>query len=186
MGNSYPPSSFCVSTAANESSEPKVYKIKSFLKLVLLSDGAWAMDVLILLNASFSESVHFNCALFLTICCKGLTIWAKSGTNLHTKLIVPIKYYIPFLLWGKRICSIALILSSSMEILFVKITWPNSFPSVTANTHFLGFKEMPYFLQRSKIYFKYKACPSLFLENIVTSSNRLKHSSQSDCEKLYP
>ena len=118
------PSSFYVSTAANQSSEAKVYKIKYFSKLGLLSYGAWAMDVLILLKISLFELIHLNWTLFLIICFKGLTIWTKFGTNLHTKLIVPIKDCIPFLLWGKGICSIALILSGSMEIPFFEITWP--------------------------------------------------------------
>ena len=141
MGYSSPFSSFYISTTANESSEAKVYKMKYFSKLGLLRDGAWAIDIFILLNAPFSESFHLNWTLCLTICCKGLTIWGKCGTNLRTKFIVPIKDCMPFLLWGKEICSISLILSGSIEIPFFKIMWPNSFPSVTANTHFFGFKE---------------------------------------------
>ena len=162
MRYSSPPSSFYVSTAANESSEEKLYKMKYFSKLGLLRDGAWAIDVLILLNAPFSEPVHLNWTLCLTICCKVLTIWATSSINLHTKFIVPIKECMPFLLWGKWICSIALIFYGSIEIPFFEIMWPNSFPSITANTYFFGFKEMPYFRQRSKICFKWNACSYLF------------------------
>ena len=135
-----------------------------------MSDGAWAIDVFILLNAFFSTLVHLNCTLCLTICCKGLTIWAKSGTNLHTKLIVPINDCIPFLLWGKGICSMALILFRSMKIPLLEITWPYSFPFRFAKTHFLGFYEILYFQQHSKICFKWYGCSSLFFENNVTSS----------------
>ena len=133
-----------------------------------MSDGAWAIDVFILLNAFFSTSFHLNYTLCLTICIKGLTIWAKSGTNLRTKLIVPMNDCIPFLLWGKGICSMALILSGSMEIPFLETMWPSSFLSIIVNTHFLGFSEMLYFRQCSKNCFRWNACSSLLFENIVT------------------
>ena len=145
MGYSSPFSSFYISTTANESSEAKVYKMKYFSKLGLLRDGAWAIYVLILLNASSFELVHLNWTLCLTICWKGLTISTNSSTNLHTKFVVPINDYMPFLLWGQGICSIALILYGSIEIPFFEIMWTNIFPSVTAKTHLFGFKEMPYF-----------------------------------------
>ena len=148
MGNSSPPSSFYISIAASELSEEKLYKMKYFSKLGLLREGAWTISVLILLNALFSKSIHLNWTLCLTICCKGLTIWTKSGTNLHTKFIVPMKDCIPFLLWGKGICAIALILFGSMEIPFLEIMWPKIFHSNTAKTHFFGFREMPYFRHR--------------------------------------
>ena len=105
------------------------------------------------------NTIHLNCTLCFTICYKCLTIWAKSGTNLRTKFIVPMNDCIPFLLWGKGICSIDLILSGSMEIPFLETTWPSSFPSITTNTHFLGFSEMLYFRQRSKICFR---CQCMF------------------------
>ena len=123
-----------------------------------------------LLNAPFSMSVHLNCTLCLTICCKGFTICAKSGTNLQTKFIVPMKDCIPFLLWGKGIYAIASILSRSMEIPFLEMMWPNNFPSNTVKTHFLGFEEIPYFRQQSKICFRWNICSSLFLDKTVTSS----------------
>ena len=129
MGYSSPLSSLCVSTAASELSKAKMYRIKYFSKSWLLSEGAWAIAVLILLNAPFSMSVHLNYTLCLTICSKCLTICAKSGTNLHTKFIVPMKYYMSFLLWGKEIYAIAYILFGSMEIPLLEIMWPNSFPS---------------------------------------------------------
>ena len=120
--------------------------------------GARSMDYLIYRSILFAGQRVGD----ITICCKGLTIWAKSSTNLCTKLIVPMNDCIPFLLWGKGIYSMALILSGSREIPFLETTWPSSFPSITANTHFLGFSEIPYFRQRSKICFKWNACYSLF------------------------
>ena len=164
IGYSSPSSSFYVSTIANELSEAKVYKMKSFLKFGIFREGTWAIATFILLNAPFSKSVYLNWALCLIIYCRGLTIWAKSGTNLRTKLMVPIKDCIPFLFWGKGICAIALILFGSIEIPFLEITWPKIFLSNTTNTLFFGFKEIPYFWQRSKIYFKWNMCSSLFLE----------------------
>ena len=69
-----------------------------------------------------------------------------------------------------------------------------SFPFITANTHFLGFSEMPYFRQRSKICFRSNACYSLFFENIVTSLRytttlrpiRLRKSISMALWKVYP
>ena len=136
--------SFWVSRAASESLDAKVYRIKSLSKFGIFKEGACETVVLILLKAFFSSLVHLNCAFCLTIYCSGLTVWAKSGTNLRTKFMVPMKDFIPFLLWGKGICSISLILSGSMEIPCFETMWPNNFPSVTANTHFLGLSEMPY------------------------------------------
>ena len=166
-------SSFYVSTAARELSEAKVYKMKYFSKSRLLREVAWAIASFILLNVPFYKSVHLNWTLCLTIRCKGLTIWEKSGTNLHTKLIVPIKFCIPFLLWDKGVCAIYLILSRSMEIPLLEIMWPNNFPSNMAKTHFFEFKEMPYFWQRSKICFRWKICSSLLLNKVYHHPNKL-------------
>ena len=122
MGNSSPPSYFWVSTTSSESSEAKVYRIKYLSKSGILREGACATAVLILLNVFFSTSVRLNCTLCFTIFYKGLTICAKSGTNLFTKFIVPINDFMPFLLWVNGIYSMDLILSRSMEIPFLEIT----------------------------------------------------------------
>ena len=78
----------------------KVYNMKYLSKLGLLSEGACATTVLILVNASFSMSVHLNCTLCLTICCKGLTICAKSGKPLH-KVNSPHEILHAFLIVGQ-------------------------------------------------------------------------------------
>ena len=138
---------------------------KYFSKLEILREGTCAIATLMLLKETFSFSVHLNCTLFFTICCKGFTICAKSGTNLHTKFIVPMTDCIPLLLWGKGIWDIASILSESIEIPFLEIIFPIIFASNTAKMFFLGFKDMSYFLQRS-IFFQMKHMMlSFFREN---------------------
>ena len=93
-------------------------------------------------------------------------IWHKPSHEIYCLH----EWLYTFFLWGKGIFSIALILSGSMEVPFLETMWPNNLPSVTKNTHFLGFSEIPYFRQRSKIYFRWNACSSLFFENIMMSS----------------
>ena len=133
-------SSLFVSTATSELSNAKVFKMKSFSKLVLLREGTWAIVALMLLKATFYVSVHLNCTIYFTICCKGFTISANSGTNLRTKFIVPINDCIASLLWGKGIWNITSIRSGAMEIPFFEIIWPNSFPSRNAKWFSLYLK----------------------------------------------
>ena len=170
IGYSSPNSPFWVSTDASEFSEAKVYRMKSFSKSKLLKEGAWAIAVLMSLKVTFSISVHLNYTLCLTIFYKGFTICAKYGTNLRTKFIVSMNDCIDFLSWGKEIYDITSTLSGSIEIPFFEMMWPYNFPSKTTNILFFGFKDMPYFLQWSKICFKWKTWSSHFLNKVVTSS----------------
>jgi len=62
------------------------------------------------------------------------------------------------------ICKMNFFLSESTEIPYLEITCPNNIPSKTTKTVFLGFKEIPYFLHLSNIYFRWFRWYSLFFE----------------------
>ena len=128
--------------------------MKSFLKSGLMSAGASGMDNLILINDYFSLSPHEKLLSFLIIFCSGCTISEKLGTNLLTKFIFPKKDCMDFLVAGKGILEMAYVLSRSIMIPSFDTTNPSKIPSVTANIYFLGFREIPNFLQRSSTFRK--------------------------------
>jgi hypothetical protein len=130
----------------------------------LRRDGALAIIVLMVSNASFSNAVFLNYMFFLIIFCKGFTISTKSGTNLLTKLIMLKNDCMDLLLCGGEISRMDLVLSRSTEISYLEITFPNKIPSKIVNIVFLVLREIPYFLHYSKIYFRCFGWSSLFLE----------------------
>ena len=87
---------FWESIVVRELFESNMSRIKSFSKYGLLKEGAWSIVVFMSLKETFSIYVHLYCTLCFTICYKGFTICMKSGTNLRTKLIVPINDFIAF------------------------------------------------------------------------------------------
>jgi len=56
-----------------------------------------------------------------------------------------------FLLRGKGISEISFILSGSIHMPYLNTINPKRLPSLRAKNDFLGFKEIPYFLQHSKL-----------------------------------
>jgi hypothetical protein len=79
-----------------------------------------------------------------------LTIKEKYGTNLWTKLIMPIKDLTSFLEAGAGRFRIAAILSGSILIPELKTICPRIFPLVIPNIDLEGFKEIPNFLHRMR------------------------------------
>ena len=114
--------------------------------------GASEIDSKIQLNDYFSGSTHLKTTSFLIIFCKGRMISEKLGINLLTKFIFPRKDCIAFLLEGKVILDMSWVHLGSIVIPCFDTTHPNKRPCVTTNIVFLGFKETPYFLQRSNTF----------------------------------
>ena len=83
-------------------------------------------------KASSTSSVQEKERSCLSILWIGLTITAKSGTNLWTKLITPIKSWTSFLEVGASKLRIASILSGSMLIPKSETMCPRSLPSITS------------------------------------------------------
>ena len=160
----------CMSIAAYYFSETNVYKMKGLEKFGVARDGALTITCLIRLNASYSTWPHLKSEFFLIIAYNGDTILEKSGTNVLKKLIWPRKDCIAFLLCGKDISEISLILSGSIWILDLDTVNPRSFPSLNAKKDFFGLSQIPYLWQRWKICFKSLWWLLHFLEYIVMSS----------------
>ena len=138
------------------------------------------MAFLMLLNASFCTSEYLSIASFYTKSWRGLTICAKLGINLLTKLIFPKKDCIAFFESGRTIFSIVSTLSGSMIVPSLETMNPKSLPSGAAKTNFFGFKEMPYFLHLSKTCLQASKWSCLFLVKIVISS---KYTTTDLCNK---
>ena len=96
--------------------------------------------------------------------CMGLTTWAKFGTNLRTKLILPKNECISFWVLGRPILEIYLVHFGSMIIPSFNTTKPNSLPCVTTKMDFLGLREMLNFLHLSNTCFKADKWSCHFLE----------------------
>ena len=162
--NSSPYSLFCVSTAAIEWSEAKVYRMNSLSKFVLHRVGASAMASLILSNYSFLFFVHLKFEYFFIISWSGLTISMKSEMNLLTKLSFPRKDYIAFFLCGGVMTLMDSILLGSIVIPSREITYMRNAPYSMAKILFFGFNEIAYRRHHSKIAFRCGTWSSWFLE----------------------
>jgi hypothetical protein len=87
-----------------------------------------------------TSSIQEKEQYFLRILGIGLTITTKSGTNLWTKLITPIKSWTSFLEVGAGRFRIATILSGSMLIPELETMCPRRFPLVMLKIDLEGFR----------------------------------------------
>ncbi len=152
------------------SQKKKYIKWNDQKKFRVAKEGAFMISCLIKSKASCSICPRLKIKFFLIMDWRGKTICEKSGTNILTKLICPRKDCIDFLLWGKGIWEISLILSGSMWIPYLDTMNPMSFPSLNAKKDFLGLREISYLWQCSNICFKSLRWLLRFLEYTVMSS----------------
>ena len=105
-----------------------VNKINSLRKLGLINEGELATAFLMLAKSSHCATSHLYYVFCFTISCRGLTILAKLGMNLWTKLIFPMNDCMDFLLWGGGNFEITSAPLGSIIIPYFDTTNPRSFP----------------------------------------------------------
>lgn len=124
--------------------------MKPLSNIGLIRIGVYVKASLISSKGLLVSSFHLIVKYFFNMLFNNVISLAKLEINLLRRFNLPKKACSSLMLLGCGIYKMASILVGPIQVPYLEIMWPNSFPSSNPNNDFSGFREIPYFLHLVK------------------------------------